>query len=166
MPATAPAKVAPEPAVPPVKQKQVRLGATALYEELHRRRRFFVKAPPGATQDDCRSTHFLALVADKLVRHDLLFVLSDAEDWELELCVEKVLRCEVLTTVRKAYARTSIADTSRPVDDAGLYRAEYRPGLAWCIVRNSDNNPTMSGHIDASAAVAAWRSAQPRPVLQ
>lgn len=142
---------------------KLKLNPSTLHPTGHSRRFFGpVRAPAGATQDDCRSPYFLARCAQRLVRHDIIFVLADDESWELELCVEKALPTEVHVSARKAYSRQSIAGASLAVDDAGEYRAEFRAGQAWCIVRTSDGHAIIEGRANAGSAIAEFRSREPR----
>ena len=147
----------------PIEGKRPRADRHSMKLEEQHRRRWFLQAPLGTTQDDVRYGEFFANLARQFARHDLITVLAPDESWELELCVEAVRHGEVECTVRKVYSRKGIGSTHTPV--APGYHAEYRAGSGWCVIRQSDGFAVERGHGLESIAIAAWQRAQPRPVL-
>jgi hypothetical protein len=147
----------------PVEIKRPRADRHSMKLEEQHRRRWFLQAPLGTTQEDVRYPEFFADLARQFARHDVVTVLAPDESWEMELCVEAVRAAEVECTVRKLYSRKGVGSTHTPV--APGFHAEYRAGMGWCVIRQSDNFAVERGHGLESIAIAAWQRAQPRPVL-
>lgn len=143
---------------------RVRLPKGTLFEEGQYRRRWMVKAPANATQDDVRHQDFLGPVATKLTRHDIITILADDETWEMECCVERVMQDAVQISVRKLYSRETQVHPGRVVDGLGNFYSEWRAGEGWCIVRRKDSHAIIKGHALEATAVAQWQREQPRQV--
>lgn len=144
--------------------RKARADAKGLALAEQRRRHWLLKAAPDVGADELRHPDYWANVCSRFTRHDIITVLTDAEDQEIELCVERVLRDGLTVSVRKVHARESIATPGSAVDDAGAFRSEFRAGKGWCIVRAADGHAVIEGHAIEANAVAQWRREQPRAV--
>jgi hypothetical protein len=147
-------------AAPPVRS---RMPQALIKDEGASRRRFFHKAPPGTSKEDPLYPGWWGNVCRQLLRHDVVTLLSDDESWEAEYCVEAVRMDGAEVSVRKVYARKGIVAAQTPVADG--FHTEWRPGEAWCVVRQKDGLPVVRGHALEASAVAQWRREQPRPLV-
>lgn len=144
--------------------KKLRASPRKLSLIEHKRRHWFIKAEPGTGADELRHPDYWSPVCNQFTRHDLITVLTDTEDQEIELCVERVLRDGLTVSVRKVYSRESIATPGSIVDGVGNFRSEFRAGKGWCIIRAADGHPIIEGHGIEANAIAQWRREQPKSV--
>ena len=142
--------------------KRLRVAAGTIRTEDHVRRRWFVKAPAGATKEDCLYESFWAEIAKNFTRHDIIFLLADLEDWELELRVEKVTAAGAVVSLSKSYTRHPIKQTQTVLNEN--HCTEYVSGKAWCVRRLSDGHLVITGHAQEAAAMAEWHRRQPKVV--
>lgn len=144
-----------------VKRPRLQKASCKLSEQ--GRRFWFIKAPPGTTQEDPRYPDFWADAAKVFCRHDIIFLIPDDESWEMEMRVEAVRADGVEISVSKVYARKGIVQAMTMVGPD--HHSEYRPGMGWCVVRVSDKFPVVKGHALEQTAIAQWQREQPRPAV-
>lgn len=154
-----------EPSVSTDTSDRPRARMGTVHDEGAYRRRFWIKAPAGATKEDPLYSNFWSTISKQLGRHDIVTVLADDESWELELCIEAVNHNGAEVTLRKHYSRKSVASTSMTqLGDAGEFHSAWRASLGWCIIRKKDDFPVERGHQSEGAAILAWQRAQPKKV--
>ncbi|API58746.1 hypothetical protein BSL82_04970 [Tardibacter chloracetimidivorans] len=129
----------------------------------HMRRHFMLKAPPGMTQEDARYLEAWKHVGKQFQRHDIVYLLADDESWELEICIEAVRLngCEV--SVRKVFSRKPVNTVATILSDD--FRAEWRAGMGFCVVRIHDDVPVVKGHHSEAAAILEWQRTQPKKAV-
>jgi hypothetical protein len=159
---TAPA-VATKPALEEMKIGRPRIPGGQIVEEGQHRRRFWLKLPPGMTDEDVRYPETWVHFTRYVVRHDLVTLLAADESWELEVCVERVLTTGVEVSVRKKISRKGIEAVTLPVAEG--YRCEWSPRNDWHVIREADGHVVTRNHGLASSAIAQWRAEQPRSSL-
>lgn len=149
-----------EAPAPAVKRPRFPSGMVSLAE--HKRRHFLLKAPPGMTQEDARNFDAWAHIAKSFTRHDLVTVLADDESWELECCIEAVRSdgCEV--SPRKVYSRKPVKAAATILNEE--FRAEWRAGFGYCVIRIADDHPVVAGHHTEALAILEWQRSQPKRV--
>lgn len=138
------------------------LGSNAIAEEAQVRRRWFVKAPAGTTQDDVRTEVFWKRAAASLGRHDLVTVLADDESWQMEVVVEKS-RADVGVeiSVLKVQSRTPVTSNMTMLGD-GTHYVQFVPNQGYCVIRVSDGAIISGGHTSEGAATLTWLREAPR----
>jgi hypothetical protein len=154
--------VATKPALEEMKIGRPRIPGGMLVQEGQHRRRFWLKLPPGMTDEDVRYPEVWVHLARQVVRHDLLTLLAADESWELEVCVEKVLATGVEISARKKIGRTPIVAATVPAGDG--YHADYSFREGWHIVRQKDGVILTRNHGSAALAIAQFQREQPRSV--
>ena len=138
----------------------IRLANQTPRQEEQYRRRWFIKAPFGATREDPLHPSFWTNVSRHFTRHDVVSLLADDESWELEICIEAVRQSGCDVSVRKNYGRTAINMAGTPIGDS--YRTEYRSGDGWCVCRVSDGFPVIRGHTLEVSAINQFHREQPK----
>jgi hypothetical protein len=138
----------------------IRLPAKPLTLEEFGRRRFFGKAPQGATQEDPLHPEFWIGVCSQLRRHDIFRLLAHDESWEMEIIIETVRQKGADVSVSKVMKRTPLNMVGTPVGDD--HRTEYRAGEGWCVVRVKDGHPVVRGYSIEASAVNAFHRELPK----
>src|SRR5260370_30028517 len=123
---TLPAKQPPKPKVDVDVEKRPSDGRppvllhAALQEAEFFRKVFCCRMPPGTTAEDMRRPDFWKLTADRLSRHDVIFVLGEDESWEAELRVERSTGAGAEVSVVRLFNRKSFSDMATVLGDGAF----------------------------------------------
>ena len=153
----------PEPVIETITEKRPSFPHGNIMPMEHMRRHFMLKAPAGMTQEDARYLEAWKHVAKQFQRHDIVYLLADDESWELEICIEavRVNGCEI--SIRKVFSRKPVKSVATILTDD--YRAEWRAGLGFCVIRIHDDVAIVKGHHSEAAAILEWQRSQPKKAV-